>query len=876
METMMKKKIVMLITAAVISITANAQSVWKMQPTVLQTRWAKDVTPANVLKEYPRPQMVRNRWQNLNGLWDYSISKKDGPAPSKFDGKILVPFPIESALSGVKKELLPEQNLWYRRYFTKPALKSGERFKINFGAIDWEATIFINGQRAGIHQGGYTAFSLDITDLLKSGNNEIIIKVFDPSDTGIGPHGKQVLFPGSIYYTPSSGIWQTVWTEIVPQSSIDHLTITPDVDKASVNITVNSSSTEPVVVLLDRKTFKGKPNSIMSIPLQNMKLWSPDNPYLYHIEVKLGNDIVQSYFGMRKVSIKKDKKGIDRIYLNNKYTYNLGTLDQGFWPDGLYTAPTDEALAFDIKAIKAMGFNTIRKHIKVEPARWYYWADKLGMLVWQDMVNPNQALPEGAKPEFEKESGEIMEQLHNYPSITTWVLFNEKWGQYDQERLTKWIKDTDPSRLVNGHSGEYLYVNNELRSPSPNAYVNADMTDVHSYPYPKLSIKQVDKAQVCGEFGGIGVPIAGHIWDDLVAGWGYDGVVTPALMTKQYSKMLDTLVNLEKQGLSASVYTQPFDVESEQNGIMTYDRAIIKIPYTDIRRINSKVWPATKGSDLLALALHINVPQTNIKDYKARVSEFNNGKQDSTFLRGLAIMANSQNDKILVGRVVDKYISILKVLTEADNLKFISKFTTSTQDRSFAFLYNYLEKTNATTNNKDIKEILKTIIAKEYIDPIITGKNKMDGHDWESIAEKIAKFGELGEEKLLQNKTYYYYNTRDYTNLLSTAKGYLNRFPEAEGAMMLNNVAFTFFLITDNQSYLQSALNWSKRSIDKGPTMGLSKANQFDTYANILYKLGKTAEAIEYEENAMKLEPGNTEIKNNLEKMRKGEKTWNK
>ena len=373
--------------------------------------------------------MVREKWTNLNGLWDYAITAKNAVKPSAYDGQILVPYPLESALSGVKKSLKPNQNLWYKRTIIKPETKTGDKVKLNFGAVDYEATVFVNGQQVGKHEGGYTEFSLDITPALKDGNNEVVVKVFDPTGEGVGPHGKQVLKPENIYYTPTSGIWQTVWMEVVPGASISSLYMTPDIDKGILNIAANGTAgyTVEINALAEGKvvsTIKGATGTNLLLPVKNAKLWSPANPYLYDLVVKLkkGNtvvDEVKSYFGMRKTSVAKDSKGIDRIMLNNKPYYNLGTLDQGFWPEGLYTAPTDEALAFDIKAIKAMGFNTIRKHIKVEPARWYYQADKLGMLVWQDMVNPNQGLPEGSKEAFESGSKEILKQLHNYPSITT-------------------------------------------------------------------------------------------------------------------------------------------------------------------------------------------------------------------------------------------------------------------------------------------------------------------------------------------------------------------------------------------------------------------------------------------------------------------------
>src|SRR5450432_3913109 len=435
----MKQRLFCLV--ALLPFFAAAQTQWSQAPLQLPTRWSKLVTPDNALVEYPRPQMVRTNWTNLNGLWDYAITVKDAATPTHFDGKILVPYPIESALSGVKRALLPSQNLWYKRNIEIKSAKNGERTLLHFGAVDWKATVFVNGKEVGVHQGGYTAFSFDITDQLKTANNEIVVKVFDPTDEGIGPHGKQVLNPQNIYYTATSGIWQTVWLEAVPADYISDIKLTPDIDKNILNIVVDA----PAGFQIEVNGSKGEPGKKINLSVPNAHLWSPADPYLYDLDIKLKKgdktiDEVKSYFGMRKISVSKEDKGIDRIFLNNKPYYNLGVLDQGFWPDGLYTAPTDEALAFDIKAIKAMGFNTIRKHIKVEPARWYFHADKIGMLVWQDMVNPNQGLPEGSKPEFEKESAEILDQLHNNPSIVTWVLFNEKWGQYDQERLTRWLK----------------------------------------------------------------------------------------------------------------------------------------------------------------------------------------------------------------------------------------------------------------------------------------------------------------------------------------------------------------------------------------------------------------------------------------------------
>jgi len=350
----------------VLPMTVCAQSSWKMQPVGIQTRWAKDVSPDKTLPEYPRPQMVRAHWQNLNGLWQYAITPGDAAAPEQFDGSILVPYPIESALSGVKKAVLPHQLLWYKRTITAPARQAGERVLLNFGAVDWQATVYLNNKPVGEHAGGYQRFSIDITDALQSGSNELLIKVYDPTDQGPNPHGKQVLNPADIYYTPCTGIWQTVWMEVIPAAAIADIKLSPDIDRQVLHVNVKAPADCEVLLTASAggktvSTAKGTPGADIELPVKQAKLWSPNNPFLYDLKVQLvkngkTTDEVKSYFGMRKVEVKKDAAGFDRIFLNNQYTYNLGTLDQGFWPDGIYTAPTDEALAFDIRAIKAMGF----------------------------------------------------------------------------------------------------------------------------------------------------------------------------------------------------------------------------------------------------------------------------------------------------------------------------------------------------------------------------------------------------------------------------------------------------------------------------------------------------------------------------------------
>jgi hypothetical protein len=784
---------------------------WKIQPVPVQSRWAKEVSPANALKEYPRPQMVRKNWTNLNGLWDYIITPKNLDAKVLAEGKILVPYPIESALSGVKRALLPAEQLIYKRNFTKPLLGSGDRVLLHFGAVDWKASVFVNTKPVGEHTGGYTAFSMDITDELIAGENLLTVKVYDPTGEGVGPHGKQVLNPANIYYTPSSGIWQTVWMEVVPASYIEGLVMSPDVDKGVLDLNVNTAGlpdgvtveavafdggkeiassqkasrndgkTTDVIARKNDEAISSQQSATFSIPIKNARLWSPGNPFLYDLVVRLKKDgmvvdEVKSYFGMRKISIAKDTAGIDRIFLNNKPYYSLGTLDQGFWPDGLYTAPTDEALAFDIKAIKAMGFNTIRKHIKVEPARWYYWADKLGMLVWQDMVNPNQGLPEGAKQAFEAQCKETLSQLHNYPSIVSWVLFNEKWGQYDQERLTKWIKETDPSRILNGHSGELLYVNEKLRSPSPNAYVSADMTDVHSYPDPMMPIRLEGMAQVCGEFGGIGVFIPGHQWLTGSA-WGYIQEKPAALMAK-YKIMNQHLQLFEKQGLSGSIYTQPFDVEGEQNGLMTYDREVVKIPFAELRKIHAPLNPEVASPNWLAMTGNVTAKDADLTEpgllYSVMLDQYIAGKRDAAFLKKMAMLAVQAGDKPGAELAGKAYIATLKMPLSEEDINAVAQFTKSTKDPGFTLMNAGAEAFKKVLGERKYTASMMNMIYKGEIDPLINGG--AGDTDWTVIEAAVKPYGPAGEEILFRAKTVEYFNKQDWKNYVPAATAYLEKF----------------------------------------------------------------------------------------------------
>jgi len=750
---------------------AAAQTNWQLQPVPLQTRWAEEVSPDNALKEYPRPQMTRQNWTNLNGLWDYAITKKDAEKPTQYDGKILVPFPIESALSGVKKALLPDENLWYKRIITKPGYKNGERVLLHFGAVDWQTTVYINGSEAGQHTGGYTEFTLDITDMLKPGDNELIVKVYDPTDEGIGPHGKQTLQPGGIFYTATSGIWQTVWLETVPEHYIQSLTITPNVDSGFVAVTVHANATEPLQLSADGQKIIGLTNQLIRLPVIKARFWSPEDPYLYDLDVKTATDDVKSYFGMRKVSVAKDDKGADRIFLNNKPCYNLGVLDQGFWPEGLYTAPTDEALAFDIKAIKAMGFNTIRKHIKVEPARWYYWADKLGVLVWQDMVNPNEDLPEGAKPEFERESAEILTQLHNSPCITTWVLFNEGWGAYDQQRLTEWIKRTDPSRLVDGNTGEEQYFNGVLKTTGANMWPGADLTDVHSYSDPMLPLKQAGKAQVLGEFGGIGVSIAGHEWNPI-SGLKYNDHA-PGQFEGIYHYLVENLALLKDEGLSASIFTQPYDVEGEENGLMTYDREIAKIPFERLRQINVMLNPAA-GKNVPKITIKDADTEDQAEEYAKQLDEYRDGNRNPEFLKNLALLAWHAGNKSGAYRVAASYIQTLSSdrFSEED-IRFINQFSRSARDPGFAVMMGSQEQFKSVLGDRQVTTALMNMIYHGEIEEMLKSGA---APDWSTIEAKVKLYGEPGQEICLRTETIYYLNNEDWAHYLPVAKVYLEKY----------------------------------------------------------------------------------------------------
>jgi hypothetical protein len=538
----------------------------------LVTRWAAEVTAGRVLPDYPRPDLVRRDWQNLNGSWDYAIRDRDADRPATFDGTILVPFPIQSRLSGVARPVSDRERVWYRRTL-RADRASGRRWLLHFGAVDWDATVWINSRRVGAHRGGYDPFTLDITDALRpAGEQELVVSVWDPTDRGDQPRGKQVTEPKSIWYTAVTGIWQTVWIEPVPTTYVTGLQIRPDVDAGTVRVRIDAANTSGRVgahltVLDDRTTVAeadATAGDTVSIPIRRARLWSPDDPHLYNLRVRLATgDTVDSYFGMRKIAVQPDASGVKRLFLNGRPLFEYGLLDQGWWPDGLYTAPTDAALSSDIETTKRLGFNLIRKHVKVEPARWYYHCDRLGVLVWQDMPSGDNKTADG-KEEFARELERVVDSLENHPSIVMWVPFNEGWGQHDTARIVDSLARRDPTRLVNQASG---WTDEHV----------GDVADAHRYPGPGVPAPDARRAGVLGEFGGLGLPLEGHTW--LARGnWGYRSFTTTDALAQAYRDLLYQLRIMIGERLSAAIYTQTTDVEIEVNGIMTYDRAVVKLP----------------------------------------------------------------------------------------------------------------------------------------------------------------------------------------------------------------------------------------------------------------------------------------------------------
>jgi len=577
------------------SCQADLQEQWEIKPNTLITRWAGDIQPSNPLPEYPRPMMVREEWKSLNGLWDYSIVPVSQDVPETWDGKILVPYPAESALSGVKRRVGKNSLLWYYTRFTIPETWTNRKVLLHFEAVDWETKVWVNDQIVGTHKGGYDPFSFDITENINDSDEQImLISVYDPTDGGTQPRGKQVADPRGIWYTPVTGIWQTVWIEPVPEESISEIFTITNIDNSTIEITVHSeqdasNSGVAITILKDAREIAtgggtiGKPVTL-SIP--DAQLWSPDSPFLYDMKIILLQDgktidKVSSYFGMRKIALGKAESGFTRLLFNNEFSFQNGPLDQGFWPDGIYTAPTDEALKYDIEITKELGFNMLRKHVKIESRRFYFWCDQLGILVWQDMPSgdkyigsrdPDFNRSSESATQFEKELEKMIHTKFNHPSIIMWVPFNEGWGQYNTEGIVNLIKELDPTRLVNNTSG---WSDRGV----------GDVLDIHNYPDPRMPEPEEDRAIILGEFGGLGLPIEGHTW--VEENWGYANMSDKEALINRYERFYTQVYDFMEKGLSASVYTQITDVETETNGLITYDRKIIKLDVQDAFKINT-------------------------------------------------------------------------------------------------------------------------------------------------------------------------------------------------------------------------------------------------------------------------------------------------
>ena len=585
---------------------------WSPAGNRIKTKWGKNLNPENVWPEYPRPQLERKEWLNLNGLWNYSIRDSDINylKPEKHDGMILVPFCLESSLSGIMGTFTEKQFLWYEKEIEIPEKWENKTILLHFGAVDWKCELYVNLIRIGEHIGGYTSFYFDITQKIQKGKNKITLKVTDPTNTSYQPVGKQTLNPGSIWYTPISGIWQTVWLEPVDQHYIEKIDVDNNYDNKTIklNFKINSNIKLPINVIVKYQeevigNTTGKSNEEILIILQDEDFhpWSPSEPNLYYIQAELYSEIgymydsIISYTTIRKLESKEDSSGYLRIYLNDKPLFNIGTLDQGYWPDGLYTPPSEEAMIYDIKKLKDLGFNTIRKHIKVEPYRYYYQCDKIGILLWQDMPSgdiggsswdPNK-LDGGkdrernqiSKDNYYKEWGDIIDNLKFFQCIIVWVPFNEAWGQFDTEQVVEFTNKTDPLRLINAASGG-------------NHRVCGNFLDIHKYPAPAQFLKVDNMINVLGEYGGLGLEIKNHTWKE--DNWGYVVLKSEEELTYRYKEYVDLLINFIQTGFSAAIYTQTTDVESEINGLITYDREEVKVFEKSIKEANEMLIASLK------------------------------------------------------------------------------------------------------------------------------------------------------------------------------------------------------------------------------------------------------------------------------------------
>lgn len=616
---------------------------WQPVAGKMLTPWGETVSPANAWTEYPRPQFARERWLNLNGLWDYAIAPKTAAAPAKYDGRILVPFCVESTLSGVGRKVTPDDRIWYRRDFTVPAAWAGQRVLVHFEAVDFEATLWVNGALVGSHAGGSSAFSFDLTDYLRAGQNQLVMSVWDPTSAGEQPRGKQILDPRGIWYTPVSGIWQTVWLEPVPTGRrIAELRLTPDVDakRLKIDALIDSAVEDDTLAVRVVASAGGKEvgrtlmrvNRTGYLAVENPRLWSPEAPFLYDLKaelvrIKLPTDLapkapksakraptprfgakeralfaaaevqgepldaVTSYFAMRSIAVGAGPvAGQPAILLNGRPLFQHGTLDQGWWPDGLLTPPSEAAIIWELQYLKAGGFNMLRKHIKVEPRRYYYQCDKLGVLVWQDMPSgfnlglrtnrPDDGEPprlSTSREQHELELRRMIDQLWSHPSIVTWIVHNEGWGQYETAALAAWVKAIDPSRLTLATTG---WLDRGV----------GDIASKHTYEeIPLTPDNDAKRAMVIGEYGGVGWPLTGHLWNPEMRNWGYQTYQTKETYLAAFRKKIEAIISMKPLGLSAAVYTQTSDVEGEINGLVTYDRRVVKVEPAYMAELNRRL-----------------------------------------------------------------------------------------------------------------------------------------------------------------------------------------------------------------------------------------------------------------------------------------------
>ncbi|MEV6423898.1 AbfB domain-containing protein [Streptomyces sp. NPDC051662] len=593
-------------TALVGGATTPAQAApWTPKPAPMTTPWTDQVPVDNPLPEYPRPQLTRPDWANLNGIWDFAVTGRDAGPPSTYPDRIRVPFVAESALSGIQRRITENDKLWYKREFTVPADWTGRRVQLNFGASDWQTTVWVNGTQVGVHKGGYDAFSYDITPRLNGGTNTVVVSVHDPTQTGGQAVGKQRINDvkphpgGGIFYTAASGIWQTVWLEPVAAAHITRLDMTPNLGDSTLRVTARAAAANGRSVRVTVSsggnvvgTATGATGAEISVSLANPRLWSPEDPFLYDVRAELldGATVVDSvggYAGMRSIATAKVGTVL-RPVLNGKFVFQTGTLDQGYWPDGIYTAPTDAALRSDLQAHKDLGFNMVRKHIKVESQRWFYWADRLGLLVWQDMpaMDTGKSPDTAARAQWEAEYRAIIDQHRSSPSLVMWVNQNEGWGQYDQARIADEVMAYDPSRLVNNMSGV-----NCCGSVDGG---NGDVIDNHIYVGPGNTAPTATRAAVLGEFGGLGYKVPGHEWYPG-GGFSYEDQPSLSALDNRLVGLLDSIrVGQLPAGLSASVYTEITDVENEVNGLLTYDRQVVKVDAARVKAANQALIQASR------------------------------------------------------------------------------------------------------------------------------------------------------------------------------------------------------------------------------------------------------------------------------------------